>query len=99
MPETVIIKTEEIKNLIQPVSNPKCNRIIIFYGYVAFSVGKKCKMSFCRMKMIDITLKTTQKKQDSCCYRSHFVAFNHEFFPMIPCVAFTLRFNGYIFTP
>ncbi|MDE6911364.1 MAG: hypothetical protein K2P44_12970, partial [Lachnospiraceae bacterium] len=72
---------------------PKCNRIIVFYGYVAFSVGKKCEMSFCCRETVDITSKTVQKKQDSCIYESCFVAVNHGYFPMMPYVAFTFRFN------
>lgn len=61
--------------------------------YVAFSAGKKCEMSFCRWKMVDIISKIVQKKQDSCSYESRFVAVNHGYFPILPGVAFTFRFN------
>ncbi len=46
MPETVIIKTEEIKNLIQPVSNPKCNRIIISIAMLHLVLGKNVRCLF-----------------------------------------------------
>lgn len=61
--------------------------------YVAFSAGKKCKMSLFHGKKVDITLRTAQKIQDSCSYESRFVAVNHGYFPMLPGVAFTSRFN------
>lgn len=50
-------------------------------------------MFFCCRETVDITLKTVQKKQDSCIYESCFVAVNHGYFPMMPCVTFTFRFN------
>ena len=52
-------------------------------------------MSFCCRETVDITSKTVQKKQDSCIYESCFVAVNHGYFPMMPYVAFTFRFNEY----
>lgn len=54
-------------------------------------------MSFCCREAVDITSKTVQKKQDSCIYESCFVAVNHGYFPMMPYVAFTFRFNGKIY--
>lgn len=51
-------------------------------------------MSFCCRETVDITSKTVQKKQDSCIYESCFVAVNHGYFPMMPYVAFTFRFNA-----
>ena len=32
-------------------------------GYVAFSVGKKCKMSLCHGERVDITIKTAQQNR------------------------------------
>ena len=58
---------------------------------------KNCEMSLCHGKMIDITLETTQKKQDSCSYESRFVAVNHGYFSIMPSVAFTFRFNGILY--
>ena len=52
-------------------------------------------MSFCCREIVDITSKTVQKKQESCIYESCFVAVNHGYFPMIPYVVFTFRFNDF----
>lgn len=63
MPETIIIETKEIKNPIQPVSNPKCNRIIVSTDMLHLVLGKNVRYLFVVGKIVDITPKTAQKKR------------------------------------